>query len=191
MASRNTPSDEELVRSAQQGKLEAFTTLYERYLHTVYNRVRYTVPEQDVEDVTQEIFIAVMKSLKGFRCESQFNTWLRTLVIRQIADYYRRKSPLQILVEADSKTNDEEDIYARAEKPDQRANMDESMALRHGLATLPEQYAVQRDCDSQWEIAGGNQVAFPPGSRRTSQAGGANQWLSILNRKSNTWTTSL
>jgi RNA polymerase sigma-70 factor (ECF subfamily) len=140
MASRNTPSDEELVRSAQQGKLEAFTTLYERYLHTVYNRVRYTVPEQDVEDVTQEIFIAVMKSLKGFRCESQFNTWLRTLVIRQIADYYRRKSPLQILVEADSKTNDEEDIYARAEKPDQRANMDESMALRHGLATLPEQY---------------------------------------------------
>jgi RNA polymerase sigma-70 factor (ECF subfamily) len=138
MASRSTPSDEELVQSARQGKLEAFSTLYERYLQIVYNRVRYTVPEQDVEDVTQEIFIAVMKSLQGFRGESQFSTWLRTLVIRQIANYYRRKSPLQILEEAGS--NDEQDVYDKAEKPDRRADMDESMVLRQALVALPEQY---------------------------------------------------
>jgi RNA polymerase sigma-70 factor (ECF subfamily) len=94
MAKESFPSDEELVRAAQSGALEAFTALYERYLSVVYRRVHYKVPEQDVEDVTQEIFIKVMKSLKQFRYEAQFSTWLRTLTNRQIADYYRkRKQP--------------------------------------------------------------------------------------------------
>jgi RNA polymerase sigma-70 factor (ECF subfamily) len=89
MATSIKPSDEELVRSAQQGRQEAFNLLFERHLPLVYNRVRYTVPEQDAEDVTQEVFIAAMRSLGNFRGESQFSTWLRTLTNRQVADYYR------------------------------------------------------------------------------------------------------
>jgi RNA polymerase sigma-70 factor (ECF subfamily) len=82
-----------LVRAAQGGRLEAFNALCERYLPTVYRRVRYMVPVEDVEDVTQEIFIAVMKSLKNFRYEARFSTWLRTLVNRQVANYYRGRNP--------------------------------------------------------------------------------------------------
>ena len=59
----------------------------------MYKRVRFVIPEEDVEDITQEIFIAVMKSLKSFRYEARFSTWLRTLVNRQVADYYRRRHP--------------------------------------------------------------------------------------------------
>ncbi len=83
--------DAELVRLAQAGSLEAFTALYERYFAVVFSRVRYLVPEQDVEDVIQEIFITVMRSLKTFKGTSQFGTWLRTLTNRRIADYYRRR----------------------------------------------------------------------------------------------------
>ena len=53
MVDERPPSDEELIRLAKRGSLEAFTSLYERYLPVVYNRVRYVVPEQDVEDVCQ------------------------------------------------------------------------------------------------------------------------------------------
>jgi len=95
MAVLDKPTDNELIQSAQQGQVEAFTVLYERYLPMVYNRVRATVPPQDIEDVTQEVFIAVLKSLHTFRGESRFGTWLRTLTVRQIAEYYRRRPKLE------------------------------------------------------------------------------------------------
>lgn len=83
-------SDEHLVMQAQQGDQEAFLILYNRYLNKVYNRVKSRVPLQDAEDVTQEIFIAVLRSLPTFEHRSRFNTWLYTLVNRQIVDFYRR-----------------------------------------------------------------------------------------------------
>ena len=49
--------------------MDAFTALYERYLPTVYKRIRFVIPEEDVDDITQEVFIAVVKSLKSFRYE--------------------------------------------------------------------------------------------------------------------------
>src|SRR5512137_724213 len=89
--SQSQSEENELLLSAKEGSLEAFTRLYEIYFPMVFRRVNYLVPHQDVEDVTQEIFIATMRSLKGFRGESKFSTWLRTLTNRQVAEYYRRK----------------------------------------------------------------------------------------------------
>jgi RNA polymerase sigma-70 factor, ECF subfamily len=122
------PSDSELVQSAQHGKLEAFTMLYERYLPMVNNRVRYVVPPEDVEDVTQEVFISAIRSIKSFRGEAKFGTWLRTLTIRQVADYYRRrKRPTTPL---------DENLHA----PHDPASTDEAILLRQAFKKLPEQY---------------------------------------------------
>jgi RNA polymerase sigma-70 factor, ECF subfamily len=121
------PNEDELIRSAQQGKSEAFTALYEYYLPIVYNRVRYCVPEADVEDVTQEIFITTIRSLKSFRGEAKFSTWLRTLTTRQIANYYRRRhveSPL------------DEHLHA-ANNP---SLADDSLVLRQAFRKLPNHY---------------------------------------------------
>lgn len=119
--------------------LEAYTALYERYLPVVYKRVRYVVPEQDVEDVTQEIFLAVIKSLKGFRGESQFRTWLRTLINRQVADYYRHRSPPEKSLDADENG----EITVRSYASDSReyhAHLDDCIELREALGNLPERY---------------------------------------------------
>src|SRR5512146_773962 len=80
----DTPTDEELIRCAQAGDGAAFDVLYERYLDIVYRRVRCSIPETDVEDVTQEVFIAVIRSLKEFRGDSKFRTWLYTILSRKI-----------------------------------------------------------------------------------------------------------
>ena len=92
MTLHSSLSDEELASSAKQGDLDAFTSLYRRYFSVVYKRVCYVVPEADVEDVTQEIFIALLRSIKGFQGKALFRTWFRTLTTRQIAEYYRNKS---------------------------------------------------------------------------------------------------
>jgi DNA-directed RNA polymerase specialized sigma24 family protein len=59
-------NEEHLARRAQQGDNEAFLKLYDLYLQKVYRRVRSKVPPPYVEDVTQEVFIAVLRSLHRF-----------------------------------------------------------------------------------------------------------------------------
>jgi len=88
-------SDEVLIRQFIDGKQEAFDDLYVRHLPNVYKRVRYVIPENDVEDVTQEIFIAAFKSLPTFRGDSKFGTWLRTLTNYKVAEFYRKRSRKQ------------------------------------------------------------------------------------------------
>jgi RNA polymerase sigma-70 factor, ECF subfamily len=139
MITRGKPSDEELVRSAQQGVLDAFNCLYERYLPIVYNRVRCVIPESDVEDVTQEVFIAVMKSLKSFRYEAQFSTWLRTLVSRQVADYYRSRKPHDnpMSIEVMDDDADRDPAFSVDDDLDGRDNV---IILRQAFRVLPQNY---------------------------------------------------
>jgi len=132
------PCDEELVRAAQEGLLEAFSTLYERYLPRVFRRVYCVIPEGDVEDVTQEVFIAVMKSLSGFRFESRFSTWLRTLVNRQVADYYRKRKLQEIYLE--DVTGAETDRFFMLGRKDHEQGWDDLIIVRRALGKLPEHY---------------------------------------------------
>ncbi|KAB2856510.1 MAG: hypothetical protein F9K46_14120, partial [Anaerolineae bacterium] len=74
-------SDEQLAVLAQQGDKDAFMALYNRYLAKVFNRVKSRVPPQDAEDVTQEAFVAVVRSLPKFERRAKFNTWLYRALI--------------------------------------------------------------------------------------------------------------
>ncbi len=55
-------NDEEMVRRIKQGDAQALDALVQNYLSKTYNRVRCLVPEADAEDVTQEIFLALLAS---------------------------------------------------------------------------------------------------------------------------------
>jgi RNA polymerase sigma-70 factor (ECF subfamily) len=88
----STISDEELVSMAQAGDRAAFDALCDRYLPRVYNRLRAKLPPDAVEDVTQEVFIAALRSLDRFRGQSSFRTWLSAISRHKVADYYRSQS---------------------------------------------------------------------------------------------------
>lgn len=114
--------------------MDAFNMLYTRHVSSVYKRVRYVVPEDDVEDVTQEVFIAVLKSLPSFRGESLFTTWLRTLTNHKVAEYYRKRNrkkdaPQVALSEVDSRNMGGPD---RLEE--------DQVNLQNALNQLPDNY---------------------------------------------------
>lgn len=131
-------SDEQLAKKAQLGDKEAFYALYNRYLQRVYNRVRTKVPPQDVEDVTQEVFIALVRSLDGFQQRSRFNTWLYTIVNRQIADFYRRRNRggRNPALEMDNDSEIEFEIPTTAD----HESADQRLVLQKALMSLPEHY---------------------------------------------------
>lgn len=130
MTAHTLPSDKELIHKAKQGSLEAFTLLYERYLPKVYNRVRFSIPEQDTEDVTQEVFLAVIKSIGSFRGEAQFGTWLRTLTTRHIADYYRRRHHRHLEIDLDE----------NLPSPHDQSDSEDAMILHQSFRKLPNRY---------------------------------------------------
>jgi RNA polymerase sigma-70 factor, ECF subfamily len=136
---QRTPGDDELVRLAQQGNLEAFTDLYQRYLPVVYNRVRYVVPEHDIEDVVQEVFISLMKALRSYRGNSKFSTWLRTLTNRRIVDYYRRRSRTEIQLDAEQ-SEAETSVAPELTTASESTVVEDRVVLRQMLQALPEPY---------------------------------------------------
>jgi RNA polymerase sigma-70 factor (ECF subfamily) len=126
--------DEKLVSLAKIGDQYAFSMLYDNHFKKVYNRVSYLIPTEDVEDVTQEIFIAMMKSLNSFRGDSKFSTWLRVITNRQIANYYRKNK--QILQESDIEQQSNE-MKSKKILTERSLN---HIYLTKGLRELPEHY---------------------------------------------------
>jgi RNA polymerase sigma-70 factor (ECF subfamily) len=127
-------SDDLLIKQFKDGNSNAFNELYQRHLSGVYKRVRYMVPEQDVEDTTQEVFLAALKSLPSFRGEAQFGTWLRTLTNYKIAEYYRKSNRKK---EAPKVSFDDRQDYSDGSTSQ---GMEEHIALRKALQQIPEQY---------------------------------------------------
>jgi len=128
-----TPEHErKLVESAQQGNQAAFGELYDHYLTKIYRRVYALVPETDVEDVTQEIFISVAKSLSSFRGGSSFSTWLYRIVKRRVADYYRKRERQVEQVEL------EKADHVQGENP--FGDSADALLLQQALRALPESH---------------------------------------------------
>jgi RNA polymerase sigma-70 factor, ECF subfamily len=130
-------NDEELVKRAQSGKQEAFTALYERYLPGVYARVRFKVPPEEAEDLTQEIFIAVMKSLSSFRGQSKFSTWLWALTNHKILDFYRSRKGYW---NHHQQMEQAEDQTSLADERSHIVQQDDLMAVQYVLQRLPQPY---------------------------------------------------
>lgn len=128
------PTDELLIQHFKNGRKEVFDLLYYRHLPKVYKRVRYVIPENDVEDVTQDIFIAALNSLPSFRGDAKFSTWLRTLTNHKVAEFYRKRTrkqepPLSPL--SDASTH----MTGSTSK-----TMEERIYLQRALQDLPENY---------------------------------------------------
>lgn len=135
-----TESEEKkLIRLAKRGDFDAFETLYHEFFNLVYNRVWHQVPRHDAEDVTQEIFTAAVKSLKNFRGDSKFSTWLRTLTNRQIANYYRTRSRSDAEVDIDLEDIEYGKILQGSTSPTP-TEVDDTIQLHQALQDLPEHY---------------------------------------------------
>jgi RNA polymerase sigma-70 factor (ECF subfamily) len=78
--------DGDLLGLCRAGDLGAWRALYDQHAATVYRVARRLgVPEGDVGDVCQEVFLRVFRGLRGFRGEAQFSTWLYRIVLHESA----------------------------------------------------------------------------------------------------------
>src|SRR5919202_3339635 len=87
-------ADSDLITRAAGGDPTAFQALVERHRTMVY-RVAYQFAgnHHDAEDIAQEVFIKVYRSLDRFRQDAQLTSWMYRIVMNACIDHRRRSAP--------------------------------------------------------------------------------------------------
>ncbi len=133
------PSVDELIERCLSGDQQAWVQIVRLHWRKVFNvAYKFVGKHDEAEDLTQDIFLKIFKSLDTFDRRANFQTWLISISRNLCIDHYRsvRKERQTIAREVD--TNDlqpasrDRTPYAAAEHQDLRA------MLRQALQTLPE-----------------------------------------------------
>ena len=86
-----SPSDYELAQAISRGATSCVGDLYQRHNRMVYSVcLRMTGNVMEAEDLTQDVFVQLLKKAGSFRGDSKFSTWLYRLTINQVLMHIRR-----------------------------------------------------------------------------------------------------
>ena len=93
-------SERSLIQRAQRGDEQAFATLFRLHKKRVYSVcLLMTKDIAEAEDLTQEAFLQVFRSVGSFRCDSAFSTWLYRIAVNTVLmKLRRRKNPRRYLL---------------------------------------------------------------------------------------------
>jgi RNA polymerase sigma-70 factor (ECF subfamily) len=85
-------SELDLVKRCQAGQADAFDELVVRYRTRIFGMIYNMVHnEQDAWDLAQDSFVKAWKSMKRFRGQSSFYTWMYRIVMNVTIDWLRKK----------------------------------------------------------------------------------------------------
>ncbi len=97
---RDASDADDVVRRAAAGEPEAFRTLFLRHKSDVARLVyRMLNAPADLEDVVQEVFVQVFRSLKDFRGQAKFSTWLHRVTVNVVLMHRRSARSRPVLAE--------------------------------------------------------------------------------------------
>lgn len=87
------PSDDtQLIEALKAGQEGAFRTLVLEYQEVVINTCfGFLRNREDAEDLAQEVFLEVYRSVGGFREQSKLSTWLYRIAVTKSLDLIRKR----------------------------------------------------------------------------------------------------
>jgi RNA polymerase sigma-70 factor (family 1) len=85
-------TDSELIIRLREGSEDAFRELVKAFSDRVYNTVLSIVhQQQDAEDIAQDVFIQVYRSVNSFEGNSALSTWIYRIAVNRSLDFLRSK----------------------------------------------------------------------------------------------------
>ncbi|MDA2923832.1 RNA polymerase sigma factor, partial [Acidobacteria bacterium AH-259-L09] len=102
-------TDGQLVRATLEGDPKAFEEIIERYQRLVFNIVYHYLGYRDeVEDLAQEVFLKVFRSLDTFDTERPLKSWISRITANACLDEIRRVRKRRIRLFSDLGRDEEE-----------------------------------------------------------------------------------
>jgi RNA polymerase sigma-70 factor (ECF subfamily) len=95
------------VQKAKNGNRQACNHLVAQFQENIYRMVFYRIRSRpDAEDLTQEIFMQAFKHLPRLKEDARFKSWLFSIALNRVRDYYRKKKLRSFFMTAiDDKNN--------------------------------------------------------------------------------------
>ena len=143
-ASSSSLQDDHWVVLAVKGNEKAYSELTQKYQKPLYFHVRKMIRNPDfAEDLVQDIFLKAFKSLKNYKNDYAFSTWLYRIATNHTIDYLRKKKLETLSIHAD----ESDDKHATIQLADEDSFTDEPMIKRErknkvheAIDQLPEKY---------------------------------------------------
>ena len=89
-------SDIELVGRLQEGDVEAFDLVYEKYSGKLYAfGLKYLRSKDEAEELVQSVFLKIWENYKNLKKESSFKSYLFTIAYNEICNLFRKRNYLQ------------------------------------------------------------------------------------------------
>jgi RNA polymerase sigma-70 factor (ECF subfamily) len=130
-----------LIAEAQDGNVRAFELLVSSHLPQVRRFARaFASSDADVDDLAQEALVKVYKSLRSFRFQAAFKTWLYSVVRNVFYDATRSRAGRERSLE-EPLAADHSQAPSQTETPDEgMARQEERQRLWRALRALPPEF---------------------------------------------------
>lgn len=84
-------TDEQLMSLVKSGQLDFLNEVFNRYSKRIYNYfLKSTMERADSDDLTQELFIRVMKYRKSYKDGSSVQFWIFQIARNMLKDHFRK-----------------------------------------------------------------------------------------------------
>ena len=131
-------SESGLVDAAVAGDRDAFDALVTRYQVPILGLARALLTgSPDAEDVAQEIFVRAWRSLKGFRGDCPFKSWLYRIAVNVVISHQRRLMRERRLFRAPAAHDPARDADRVAVPSDSQPDVVLRMTIDEALAQIP------------------------------------------------------
>ena len=142
-------TEAEIIKKLKEGSEKAFRDLVSTYQKMVVN-ICYGIVHniEDAEDVAQDVFIEVFRSVSGFRGDSKLSTWIYRIAVNRSINYLRdhkRRSNLKSLDETvDSSKSAISELFYESASDHQKEmeNIQRSKILYAAIGTLSKDQRI-------------------------------------------------
>ncbi|TYQ17663.1 UNVERIFIED_CONTAM: RNA polymerase sigma-70 factor (ECF subfamily) [Acetivibrio alkalicellulosi] len=127
-----------LIERCIKGESHLFAEIVERYKKLIYNIIYNMINNKDeVNDIAQEVFIRIYKSLSRYNKEYKFSTWAAKIATNYCYDMLRKKKfeciPIEEVSNVQMDNDSPEDQYIKKERRER---------INDELMNLPEKYRI-------------------------------------------------
>lgn len=87
--------DTAIIKKIQQGKIELFDQLIEKYYQKIYSYCyRYVEHRETAQDLTQDVFLKVVDKIGKYGHYGKFENYLYVVAHNKCMDYFKKQKPV-------------------------------------------------------------------------------------------------
>lgn len=123
--------EKEIIKGCIDGDRLSQRALYEKHSKKFYHiSLRYAQDEEEAEDILQDGFIKIFKSIGSYSGNGSFEGWMRRIIVNTAIEYYRKRTNLYSLSDVEN-----QDSIGLSENAIDRFGEEELLSIINSLPT--------------------------------------------------------